>query len=178
MSGDPELEAISAVSSALSSLEDDAARGRVLRWAAERFDVALPSGGSRRRDSRDACDLDDVGGYDGQGSGTPPAFDEFADLYDTASPKSNSNKALVAAYWHQKIMGNDSFGSQPLNKILKDMGHGLERINDALAASMKTDPKLILQLRKTGNATQGRKMYKVTNEGLRAVERMIAGGAE
>ena len=178
MSDDPELDAISAVSSALSALKDDSARGRVLRWAAERFDVALPSGGSRRRDVRDADDLDDVGDDDGQGSDTPPAFGEFADLYDTASPKSNSDKALVAAYWHQKILRNASFGSQPLNKNLKDMGHGLERINDALAASIKTDPKLILQVRKTGNAKQGRKMYKVTNEGLRAVERMIDGGAE
>lgn len=45
---DPEIEAISAVATALADLEDEAP-ARVLRWAAERFGVTLsgrPNAGS------------------------------------------------------------------------------------------------------------------------------------
>jgi hypothetical protein len=38
---DPEIEAMAAVSTALKDLDEDV-QGRVLRWAAERFEVKLP----------------------------------------------------------------------------------------------------------------------------------------
>ncbi|HYI58974.1 MAG TPA: hypothetical protein VEX66_12455, partial [Microlunatus sp.] len=47
---DPEINAMSAVATALADLEEDQ-RGRVLRWAAERYSVALPDGGVGRGSS-------------------------------------------------------------------------------------------------------------------------------
>lgn len=174
MADDLEIEAMIAISGAFNGLED-AERMRVLRWAYDKFGSApLP-------------DPKGTGKVDGPGSGgaggdedqtVPQDYGDFAELYDAAAPKSDADKALVAAYWHQKYKGNDQFGSQPLNNYLKDLGHQLKRINDALAAGIKASPARVLQVRKSGNAPQGRKMYKLSKEGLKAVERMIAGDTE
>jgi len=36
-------------------------------------------------------------------------------------------------------------------------------------------PALVIQTHKSGSTKQARKRYRLTNEGLRAVERMLAG---
>lgn len=174
MAEDLEIKAMIAISGAFDDLED-AEQMRVLRWAFDKFSstpLPDPKGSSKVHRSGS-------GGEGGDEEQTAPQdYDDFAELYDAAAPKSDADKALVAAYWHQRYQGNDQFGSQPLNNYLKDLGHQLKRINDALAAGIKTSPARVLQVRKSGNAPQGRKMYKLSKEGLKAVERMIAGDAE
>lgn len=44
--GDPEIEAMSTVATALAGLEENA-QGRVLRWAAERYGTTMPTGSRR-----------------------------------------------------------------------------------------------------------------------------------
>ena len=39
---------------------------------------------------------------------------------------------------------------------------------------MKKIPRLIIQTGKDGNSQQARKTYKLTTEGIRAVEKMVA----
>lgn len=172
---DPEIEAMSGVAAALGDLEEDA-RARVLRWAAERYGVTITSGervpaGGRRAD-----------GYGGAGdttdeeiAGEAPAFELFAELFAAASPKTNEDKALVAAYWVQVHEGHASWASRLLNAELKNLGHSIPNITDALTSNMRKKPQRVIQLKKSGSSRQATKTYKVTHEGLVYVQGMLRG---
>jgi hypothetical protein len=171
--GDPEIEAMSAVATALADLQTDA-QGRVLRWAAERYSIVLGGQDGARGDvggaSRDQTDGDDA---QKEADAEPPTFDHFAELFAAAGPKNKVEKLLVAAYWHQRIQGEASFQASQLNRDLKDLGHQVDHISQALAASIKKEPALVLQLRKSRNSRQARKTYKLSGVGLKVVEQTI-----
>src|SRR2546425_3137479 len=85
---DPEIQAMSDVASALTSLNDDEAIRRVIRWAAERYKMkAVASPASAAAISETIS--------------TPVrrTFDSFATLFDAANPQTSPDKALVAGYW-------------------------------------------------------------------------------
>lgn len=184
---DVEIEAMRAVSSAMDGLDEDQ-RGRVLRWAAERFGVTLPGTARNRRtrngesgisdvhvdeDSFDAEDEseDGVSGPEhGSGDG---GFEHFAELYDACGPSSTTDKALVAAYWVQEIAGKTIWTSFDANKILKDLGHGDSSINRTFGKLTGQKPAKVLQIRKSGKSQQARKTFKVTTEGIKSVKAMM-----
>ena len=166
---------MSAVSDALAALEDDQ-RDRVLRWAAERYGVALASRGSppgpARRNGPGAADTvteDEI-------AAEAPVFEHFAELFAAAQPKTNEDKALVAAYWLQAIQGQDKWQSQALTKELQNLGHRVPNITEALSSNIQKKPQRIIQLQKAGSSRQARKTYKVTHEGLVYVQGMLSGG--
>src|SRR4051794_15946998 len=106
--GDPEIEAMGALASALTDL-DEFQRARVLRWACERFEV------TGRAASAEPVGRGGVAGPsepEVESSAAAPQiattarFDHFAELFDACGPTSNLNKALVAAYWFQVVLGN------------------------------------------------------------------------
>ncbi len=176
--GDPEIEAMSAIATALMDLEDDV-RGRIVRWAAERYGVNLPIGvrggavgGVAGNPSRAADDVTDAEIAEGA-----PVYEHMAELFAKAQPKTDADKALVAAYWVQAIEGQPKWQAAELQKRLKDMGHALGNITDALTSNMNKKPQRIIQLQKAGSARQARKTYKVTHEGLVYVQGMLGGGA-
>lgn len=119
---DPEIDAMSAVAAALSELEEEA-QGRVLRWAAERYGVALAVASRRAATGR----RDDDGYGDGEITDEEiaeeaPAYKHFAELFAATSPKTNEDKALVAAYWVQVHEGHATWASRLLNAELKNLG--------------------------------------------------------
>ncbi|GAA1661763.1 hypothetical protein [Microbacterium lacus] len=73
--------------------------------------------------------------------------------------------------------GKTAFGSLELNKMLKDLGHGVTDTAHVMGALISQKPSLILQLKKSGKSRQARKTYKVTAAGKKAVEQLIANGA-
>lgn len=172
---DPEIDAMSAVASALTDLEEDA-QGRVLRWAAERYGVNVIASGRRG-----ATGNDDQGAGAFQGVTEEeivdegPAYEHFAELFADAQPKTDADKALVAAYWLQAVQGEATWQSATLQKELKNLGHAISNITDALSSNMRKKPQRIIQLLKAGNAKQARKTYKVTHEGLVYVQGMLRG---
>jgi hypothetical protein len=181
---DAEIEAMGKVADAIGDLEEDA-RARVLRWAAERYGVETTQ--PRRRRSKvedvdeetDFDDEDDEDGGDGSGStgsGTTSRheFAHFAELYDAVDPSTDAERVLVAAYWTQVHLGKPTFGSQELNKLLKDLGHGVTSINKALISNMRKKPALILQVARGGSSQQARKKAKVTEAGLKWVRAKLA----
>jgi hypothetical protein len=177
---DPEIEAIASMSAALEGLEPDA-RARVLRWAGERYgvkitlSVAPPTHGGGGDDA--IADDPTIGAItDEEIVAEAPAFDHFAELFAAAQPKTNEDKALVAAYWLQVIKGGDKWQSTTLQKELKNMGHAIPNITDALTSNMKKKPQRVIQLAKSGSAKQARKTYKVTHEGLAYVQGMLGHG--
>ncbi|MBT2499226.1 hypothetical protein J7E25_08965 [Agromyces sp. ISL-38] len=175
--GDPEIDAMSTVATALADLEDDA-QGRVLRWAAERYGVVMnvPTGG--RRGGGIATEYDDGSDQeitDEEIADEAPVYEHFAELFAKAQPRSEPDKALVAAYWLQAIQGQSAWQSAALQKELKNLGHAIGNITDALTSNMRKKPQRIIQLQKSGNAKQARKTYKVTHEGLVYVQGMLRG---
>lgn len=168
---DSEIEAMTAVATALENL-DDSERSRVLRWAADRFGVTLTGSRSHRVDraGAGASDLsdDDI-------TAEAPDFEHFAELFAAAMPKTNEDKALVAAYWLQVSGTQEKWQSRALNVELKNLGHAIPNITDALTSNMKKRPQRIIQLQKSGNSRQAQKTYKVTHEGLVYVQGMLSG---
>ncbi|MFC7828233.1 hypothetical protein [Streptomyces sp. NPDC057375] len=177
---DPEIEAMAAVSSAFSTLEDDA-RGRVLRWAADKYGVPyVGMVGSATQIERSTVEVNSVEGksVDETASQTAESatYEHFADLYAAAAPTTKQTRVLVAAYWFQKVKGQDTFQSFDLNRELKHLGHYVDHIAEALSANVNKKPQLVLQVRKNGS--KGRKTYKLSGEGIKVVESMITLGVQ
>jgi hypothetical protein len=156
---DPEIQAMGDIARALEGLEPEAAR-RVLKWAIDRFQLR-------------AVGLST--GVAGGGGGPLPtrAFTDFPELFDAANPQTGLDKALVAGYWFQVAQGQEDWDSQAVNTNLKQLGHPSTNITRDLDALIKRTPRLVLQVRKEGTSKQARKRYKLTREGIRAVEAML-----
>jgi hypothetical protein len=162
MSTEDELNALQQIAAALKPL-DEQARVRVLQWAFGHF-----GGGS----SGNAASAFPTGGRDSTSGGQ--RFETFAELFEAAQPSTDWEKALVASYWAQVCQSQPSFASQALNDSLKNLGHGVSNITDALTTLKEDRPALILQLKKSGTSQQARKTYKLTQEGIRRVQSLIS----
>jgi hypothetical protein len=158
-----EIEAMKVLEDALESLEAGA-RGRVLQWAFSRFN------GSQATNNRGILAPALGASVDGQGVST--SYETFAELFDAVAPTIEKDKALAAAYWVQICLNQPSFQSQMLNTELKDLGHGIGNITEALTQLKDERPALILQLKKSGLTKQARKTYKLTSEGVKRIQLM------
>jgi hypothetical protein len=168
---DPEIEAMGTVASALLDL-DEAARARVLKWAAARYAVDIKGSGAGTTDEAP----DNLRGAGEADEESEASYEHFAELFDSAAPKTNEDKALVAGYWIQVIEGNEQWSSSALNSQLKNLGQAIPNITMALNANMDRQPKRVIQLKKSGSSRQARKTYKVTTEGIKVVSRMLVPG--
>lgn len=163
---DPEIGAMGAVATALGKLDEDQ-QVRVLRWAADRYGLkgiklGSPGGGEGAGTEDDAPE---------GGAGT---YGSITELFEAAQgAKTNTQKALVAGYWFQVVMGNPGFQAYSLNVELKNMGIKIANITDALGSAENAKPALLMQTAKTGKAKQARKTYKLTTVGVKAVEAML-----
>jgi hypothetical protein len=162
---DAELAAMGAIAYALQSLDQDATR-RVLDWATKRYlqkvmayDAALPTA------------LPAAAVVPSQPS--PATFEAFHALFDAANPKAATERALVAGYWFQVVLGNPDFDSQALNRELKHLGHVSTNITRDLDQLMARTPRFVIQTRKLGSTRQARKQYALTNEGIKVVNAML-----
>jgi hypothetical protein len=172
--GDSEIDAMSAVATAIADL-DEAARGRVLRWAADRYDVSLSVSGRRNGGSEGVADgqqaISDV-----EVAAESPIFEHFAEFFAAAGPTSEPDKALVAAYWVQVHLEHSQWSARLVSVELKHLGHSLSNVTRALSSNMSRKPQRVIQLKKSGSSKQATKIYKVTNEGIVYVQGMLSGG--
>ena len=99
-------------------------------------------------------------------------YGAFVDLFDAATPKTDPERALIGAYWFQVVGGASDFQSQQVNEALKDVGHGVGNITDALSKLQRRKPALVRQVAKSGRTRQARKRYKITSAGIGAVHGM------
>jgi hypothetical protein len=173
---DPEIEAMGNVVAALDRLGDDNdARVRVLRWAADRYGVQIapaeplkPStvmldGLAEDKPARSA-DVHDA---------AEPTFGEFVDLFDAIDPRSDVDKALTAAYWLQVVSRQSSWQSLRVNNLLKDMGHGVGNVTSALRSAQERKPALVRQVHKSGRSAQSWKTYRLTTSGVSYMRRKL-----
>jgi hypothetical protein len=170
MSGDPEIDAMGTVATALKDLQPEE-QARVIDWASKKFGVVLAAAPRRSGGASGGA-----AGADEE-NGDAPEYGEFAELFAAANPKTDVQKALVAGYWVQVIRNNPSFQSQELNKELKHLGHYLSHITDALDGLIDVKPQQVLQLKKAGNTRQARKTYKLSVAGINAVKAMLGKAA-
>ncbi len=162
---DPELEAMTTIAGALDKItDDDKMVARVLRWARERYTGTAEPGAPIPRAKPGAPD--------------PGAYEDVASLYSDASPRTEPERALVVGYWFQVHQGMKDFDSQRVNAELKNMGHGVGNITEAFSRLIARKPQYVIQTRKSGTARQARKLYRVTNEGVKRVQAMLGGQAE
>jgi len=162
MAEDPELEAMTAVAGALKGLDEKSA-ARVLRWARERYvGAAEPEPVVTKR----------------KAVGTAGEYEDVAAFYTTASPRTDPERALVVGCWFQTHQAMKDFDSLRVNRELKHMGHGVANITEAFTRLIDRKPQWVIQTRKSGTQRQARKQYRVTNEGIKRVEAMLAGRNE
>ncbi len=162
---DPELQALSAISSLLSELPGDS-QTRIVNWISSRFGgYGVIRGPLKSGDSVHAPE-------------STTKFPDLATLFVAASPSTGSEKALVVAYWLQECMGQEEWEGFAVNTELKHLGHGLKNVTDALNSLIEQKPQLAVQLRKSGKTKQARKRYKLTTEGIRKVSLMAPTGSE
>lgn len=162
MSDDDELEAMKKIKAALEPL-DDAARQRALHWASSKY---------RNAGAATFPISTRFGEMPSEAAQNNALFSSFAELFDAANPSTEKDKALVAAYWVQVCQSAASFPSQTLNTELKDLGHGVGNITEALTQLKNERPALVLQLKKSGTSRQARKTYKLTLEGMKRIQTM------
>ncbi|MDB5620491.1 hypothetical protein [Tardiphaga sp.] len=163
MSEFDELDAMKKIAAALEPL-DDAARARALQWASARF---------RNTKSVVSFDQPPSRGLEiASGPSVSNEYASFAELFDAANPITERDKALVAAFWTQVCENVSAFPAQSLNTLLKDLGHGIANITEALTTLRNEKPALVLQLKKAGTTQQARKTYKLTQEGAKRVAAM------
>jgi hypothetical protein len=158
-----ELDAMKKIAAALEPL-DDAARARALQWAMSRF-----------RNSKGLVPVEQLPPRVADASPNENAntgYSTFAELFDAANPVTEKDKALLAAFWMQTYEDAQNFPAQSLNDLLKDLGHGIGNITEALTALKNERPALVLQLKKSGTSRQARKIYRMTQEGARRVAAM------
>lgn len=176
---DAEFDAMQTVFSVLRPLEEPAQQ-RVLDYVSNRLGLAQqarPAAAVKRNGSNE--EIEEPESDNEAATGTHSAaslnFSTFAELYDAARPKSQSDKALLGGYWLQQCQGAESFDGFSVNKELKNLGEGIANITSALDALKGQKPALALQLKKAGKSRQARKTYKVTIAGIKIVENMIRG---
>lgn len=158
---DPEIQAMSQIAAALEPLEPDVVR-RVLKWANERYQPKPGQPGAASMPSDVANPAAAV---------ADRTFADVMELFDAANPESGLDKVLVVAYWHQQ-QGED-WDSQAVNSDLKHLGYPSTNITRDLDNLMSRSPRYVIQTRKEGTTKQARKKYKLTREGIRAVEAML-----
>lgn len=152
-----EIKAMQGIVEVLKGLGPESV-ARVLRWASETYGLSAPTKTTGAKQGKDEEQSE---------------FGSVSDFYNAVDPQNAADKALVVAYWIQFREGKESFGAQEVNTSLKNLGHGVGNITDALDVLKARKPAAVIQLKKSGTSRQARKTYKVTAAGKTAVEAMI-----
>lgn len=163
---DPELKAMSTASSAIEAIDDTEARRRVIEWLAKKFDVTIST---NKRSEPAETQADDS-------FEKAPTFDLFSDLYDATNPSTNMARVLVGGYWLQVRGEQQTWDSFNVNKLLKDVGYGVDSISHRLTDAQSQKPALVRQTSKSGKTRQARKTYRLTQAGVKFVENLIGAG--
>lgn len=163
---DPEIAAMGTIAEALAPLDADAVR-RVLKWAIERYQQKTPV-------STGPIEPSPIVAEAGRTPAPSMTFLSLHDLFDAANADTGLEKVLTVAYWFQALQGNEDWDSQTVNSELRHLGYPSTNITRDLDVLQSRSPKLVLQVKKQGTTKQARKRYRLTREGIKAVESMVA----
>ena len=166
---DKEFKAMADIFKVLKDM-DEGARSRAVAWVASALEI---DAGKQRNVVTPASQQTS----DNMDMPTRSHPEDFAELYGAFNPNGEEDKALVAAYWIQVIEGDNDWKSFRLNKLLKDLGHEVGHITNALSIAIKRKPSYVLQTKKGGKSKKSTKTYKLTQSGIAYVEAKLNGVA-
>jgi hypothetical protein len=173
-----EFEAMRTIHATLAGLPLEA-QGRVLAYIASVLNitdrVALPSSKAQHRANKAQSAGDGNESHDLSTVDASSEFATFADFCNAANPSNGVERVLVAGYWLQVLGQEEGFGSQDANRELKNLGHQSTNITRDLDHLQSGSPKLVIQVKKSGNTRQARKLYKLTHAGISRVKEMLGG---
>jgi hypothetical protein len=98
---------------------------------------------------------------------------DFPTLLGSTRASSGVDRALLAGYYAQVVLGQGDFDSFSLNRELRNAGHASENITRDLNGLIAKTPQLVIQTRKQGTSKQARKLYRLTSAGLAAAKAMV-----
>ncbi|TLM72426.1 hypothetical protein FDW81_12925 [Pseudarthrobacter sp. NamB4] len=173
-----EIEAMGAIEDAFVSLDDET-RARVLGWAYAKYAAASDftmgrSPQQRQQNEPEPASPVFVGELEATDPEVPIAdrFQHFGELYSHCSPPGSQERFLVAAYWLQVKLAKETFGNGDINKLLRDQGEDIPGLNKVVDRMKAKSPKFVAQLG-GGAADKTRRVLKLTQPGLKAVEEMV-----
>ena len=166
MTVEKELGAMKRIAAALDEFEegDSEALARIIQWVTARYGTpcpdqppptGIPSAPQAQEPERDE------------------GFEDLADLFDGAGPRTDADRALVVSYWLTESEGKADFTSQEVHSCLKNFGYRVANITSVFTGLMRRKPALAMQTAKSGTSQQSRKRYKLTRAGRDAVQGMI-----
>ena len=94
-----------------------------------------------------------------------------------ANATTDLDRVLIVGAWQQSVESQSSLTSQGVNAILKDLGYGVTDMTNTFNRLMAKNPKLAIQMQKSGRSRQARKQYKITDAGVKRVAALLAGTA-
>ena len=174
MDEDKEIQAIVAVNTALKGLTEEE-RFRVIQWLANKYVTnQTPVQLTPRPVAGNAILPDAVEDGDEADKSEEQAFETFADMLDVSGADKPADRALVAAYWIQVVLGEASWKTSQLNAILKETGHFIERMDSASKSLLESKPAKAIQVAKASTASGlGHKTLKLTTHGVKEAKKMI-----
>lgn len=160
---DTEIQVMEKAFLALEELDDENSKLRVIEWLIKRFGL--------NKLSVQGCDYA-VANEVSQSKDVLPTFGMFIDLYDAANPSTDVERALVGGYWLQVQNNQETWNAFSVNKLLKDIGYGISSISKSFDRAQDQKPALVRQTSKNGNSQQAKKTYRLTQSGVKFVEKL------
>lgn len=103
-------------------------------------------------------------------SNSTNTFTEFIELVE---PKSNVDLALATGVWLQKKEQKENFTAREASSLLASIGRNIPNITNALASPRKSKPALVITNQNTRSAEKKRKVYQVTETGIKTILKKI-----
>ncbi len=172
-----DTDAMQKIQDILNPLEDRARRRVVdwlVDWLADYFDIQLRYAEVNSNKTSKERVNDDKQSEACKVLQESSRFSTFSELHANIAPTSNLDKALIAGYWIQEYEGEGNFTAAAANKALNHLGHKVLNITSALDLLKKKKPALVIQIKKSGSGQKARKIYKVSDAGMKKVQGMIS----
>jgi hypothetical protein len=171
---DPELLALNQANNAIKDLPEEA-RGRIVAWLINKYSIQSPY--SQKQSSSDTsqkvlsepssseeAEAPILNSYD---------YDTAAEFLSKCKTATDSQRALAISAYLQEKQGKRDLTGYEINHELQQIGYKASNITKAIKSLSGKKPQLMIQTKKAGTSRQAKKNYKVTEEGLKEVQRMI-----
>lgn len=101
------------------------------------------------------------------------AYDTLEQLFQVVQPRRVGGRILLAAAYLQEKKNLNELTSLDINRALKNIGKGVPNITLAINRMVDKIPQLLTVTRKDGDTKQGRRNFKVTEEGIKQARNFI-----
>lgn len=167
-----DLKALETILKTLEPLSEDE-RERVLRWASEKLGIRQAALGRSGSDT-----LKKPAAIDAAFEKHPGGFQSVGEFLAAASPTSDADRVLCVAVYLQDFSesADVTLSGKQINDELKNLGHGVKNITDAINTLKARKPQHMIQTKKSGKAKQAWKEYRVTRAGVEHAYRLISEG--